>query len=123
MPFGLTNAPAVFMDLMNRVCKPYLDKFIIVFIDDILIYSKTKEDHEVHLGLVLELLRKEKLYAKFSKCEFWLQEVHFLGHVVNQNESAMAVDHRWKRRRGKGRASKAFGIGIQQPEIPEWKLG
>ncbi|GJQ89565.1 putative nucleotidyltransferase, ribonuclease H [Tanacetum coccineum] len=74
-----------FMDLMNRVCKPYLDKFVIVFIDDILIYSKTKEDHEVHLGLVLELLRKEKLYAKFSKCEFWLQEVHFLGHVVNQN--------------------------------------
>ncbi|GJV58068.1 reverse transcriptase domain-containing protein [Tanacetum coccineum] len=85
MPFGLTNAPAVFMDLMNRVCKPYLDKFVIVFIDDILIYSKTKEDHEVHLGLVLELLRNEKLYAKFSKCEFWLQEVHFLGHVVNQN--------------------------------------
>ncbi|GKA28042.1 putative nucleotidyltransferase, ribonuclease H, partial [Tanacetum coccineum] len=84
MPFGLTNAPAVFMDLMNRVCKPYLDKFVIVFIDDILIYSKTKEDHEVHLRLVLELLRKEKLYAKFSKCEFWLQ-VHFLGHVVNQS--------------------------------------
>ncbi|GJY05655.1 reverse transcriptase domain-containing protein [Tanacetum coccineum] len=73
------------MDLMNRVCKPYLDKFVIVFIDDILIYSKSKEEHEVHLRLVLELLRKEKLYAKFSKCEFWLQEVHFLGHVVNQN--------------------------------------
>ncbi|GKB12778.1 putative reverse transcriptase domain-containing protein [Tanacetum coccineum] len=70
MPFRLTIAPAVFKDLMNRVCKPYLDKFVIVFIDDILIYSKTKEDHEVHLGLVLELLRKEKLYAKFSKCEF-----------------------------------------------------
>ncbi|GJW88608.1 putative nucleotidyltransferase, ribonuclease H, partial [Tanacetum coccineum] len=85
MPFGLTNAPAIFMDLMNRVCKPFLDKFVIVSIDDILIYSKTKEDHEVHLGSVLELLRKEKLYAKFSKCEFWLQEVHFLGHVVNQN--------------------------------------
>ncbi|GJR35914.1 reverse transcriptase domain-containing protein [Tanacetum coccineum] len=85
MPFGLTNVPAVFMDLINRVCKPYLDKFVIVFIDDILIYSKMKEDHEVHLGLVMELLRKEKLYAKFSKCEFWLQEVHFLGHVVNQN--------------------------------------
>ncbi|GJS09441.1 putative reverse transcriptase domain-containing protein, partial [Tanacetum coccineum] len=68
---------------MNRVCKPYLDKSVIVFIDDILIYSKTKEDHENHLRLMLELLRKEKLYAKFSKCEFWLQEVHFLGHVVN----------------------------------------
>ncbi|GKE59983.1 putative reverse transcriptase domain-containing protein [Tanacetum coccineum] len=85
MPFGLTNVPAVFMDLMNRVCKSYLDKFVIVFIDDILIYSKTKEDYEVHLGLVLELLRNEKLYAKFSKCEFWLQEVHFLRHIVNQN--------------------------------------
>ncbi|GJT25897.1 putative nucleotidyltransferase, ribonuclease H [Tanacetum coccineum] len=84
MPFGLTNAPAVFMDLMNRVCKLYLDKFVIVFIDDILIYSKTKEEHEDHLRLVLELLRGEKLFAKFSKCEFWLQEVHFLGHVINQ---------------------------------------
>nr|GEY36042.1 putative reverse transcriptase domain-containing protein [Tanacetum cinerariifolium] len=85
MPFGLTNAPTVFMDLMNRVCKPYLDKFVIVSIDDILIYSKTKKEHEVHLKLVLESLRKEKLYAKFSKCEFWLEEVHFLGRVVNHN--------------------------------------
>ncbi|GKC35607.1 putative reverse transcriptase domain-containing protein [Tanacetum coccineum] len=85
MPFGLTNAPAVFMDLMNQVCKMYLDKFVIVFIDDILIYSKTKEDYENHLRLMLDLLRKEKLYAKFSKCEFWLQEVHFLGHVVNHD--------------------------------------
>ncbi|GKB39659.1 putative reverse transcriptase domain-containing protein [Tanacetum coccineum] len=70
------------MDLMNRVCKPYLDKFVIVFIDDILVYSKSKDEHEVHLRLVLELLKKEELYAKFSKCEFWLQEVQFLGHVV-----------------------------------------
>jgi hypothetical protein len=83
MPFGLTNAPAVFMDLMNRVCKPYLDKFVIVFIDDILNYSKNYFNHEQQLQKVLELLRKEKLYAKFSKCEFWLREVQFLGHVVN----------------------------------------
>ncbi|KAJ0481098.1 putative nucleotidyltransferase, Ribonuclease H [Helianthus annuus] len=83
MPFGLTNAPTVFMDLMNRVCKSYLDKFVIVFIDDILIYSKTKAKHEQHLRAVLELLKKEQLYAKFSKCEFWLREVQFLGHVVN----------------------------------------
>ncbi|GJS89477.1 putative reverse transcriptase domain-containing protein [Tanacetum coccineum] len=68
---------------MNRVCRPYLDKFMIVFIDDILVYSKTREEHEVHLRLVLELLKKEKLYAKFSKCEFWLREVQFLGHVIN----------------------------------------
>ncbi|GJS21445.1 putative reverse transcriptase domain-containing protein [Tanacetum coccineum] len=83
MPFGITNAPTVFMDLMNRVCRSYLDKFVIVFIDDILIYSKTQEEHEEYLGLVLELLKKEKLYTKFSKCEFWLQEVQFLGHVIN----------------------------------------
>ena len=75
MPFGLTNAPAVFMHLMNRVCKLYLEKFVIVFIDDILIYSKTKDEHQTHLKLLLELLQKEKLYAKFSKCEFWLREV------------------------------------------------
>ncbi|GJX64318.1 putative reverse transcriptase domain-containing protein [Tanacetum coccineum] len=83
MPFGLTNAPAVFIDLMNRVCNPYLDKFVIVFIDDILIYLKNKKEHEEHLRTILELLKKEELYAKFSKCEFWIPKVQFLGHMIN----------------------------------------
>ncbi|GJR62638.1 reverse transcriptase [Tanacetum coccineum] len=83
MPFGLTNAPAVFMDLMNRIFHEYLDKFVIVFIDDILVYSKSEEEHEQHLRIVLEILRQKKLYAKFSKCEFWLQQVAFLGHIVS----------------------------------------
>ncbi|GKC69606.1 putative reverse transcriptase domain-containing protein [Tanacetum coccineum] len=85
MPFGLTNIPVIFMDLMNRVCKSYLDKFVIMFIDDILIYSKSKKEHEVYLKTILDLLNEEKLYAKFSKCEFWLKEVQFQGHVVNRD--------------------------------------
>ncbi|GKC16705.1 putative nucleotidyltransferase, ribonuclease H [Tanacetum coccineum] len=83
MPFGLTNAPAVFMDLMNRVCKPYLDKFVIVFIDDILVYSRNKDEHANHLRIIVELLKEEKLYAKFSKCDFWIHMVQFLGHLID----------------------------------------
>ncbi|KAI3770327.1 hypothetical protein L6452_01455 [Arctium lappa] len=85
MPFGLTNAPTVFMDLMNRVCRPFLDKSVIVFIDDILVYSKSELEHEQHLREVLDVLIKERLYAKFSKCDFWLEEVQFLGHVVTRD--------------------------------------
>ncbi|XP_074300448.1 putative mitochondrial protein AtMg00860 [Silene latifolia] len=90
MQFGLTNAPAVFMDLMNRVFSPYLFKFVVVFIDDILVYSKTKEGHEEHLGIVLQTIRDNQLYAKLSKCEFWLEKVAFLGNVISKE--GMAVD-------------------------------
>nr|GEU39543.1 putative reverse transcriptase domain-containing protein [Tanacetum cinerariifolium] len=83
IPFGLTNVPAVFMDLMNWVCKPYLDRFVIVFIDDILIYSKSRKEHEGYLKLILKLLKEEELYVKFLKCEFWLSKVQFLSHVID----------------------------------------
>ena len=82
MPFWLTNASTAFMDLMNRVFRPYVDQFVVVFLDDILVYSKDGENHNTHLRVVLETLRKEQLYAKLSKCEFWLNEVSFLGHIV-----------------------------------------
>lgn len=83
MPFGVTNAPAAFMDLMNRVFSKYLGNFVIVFIDDILIYSKDEGHHAEHLRMLLQTLREKKLYAKFKKCEFWLKSVVFLGHVVS----------------------------------------
>ena len=83
MPFGLTNAPATFMDLMNWVFHPYLNQFVIVFIDDILVYSKNVDEYAMHLRIVLQTLKDRKLYAKFFKCEFWLNEVVFLGHVIS----------------------------------------
>nr|GEY01634.1 putative reverse transcriptase domain-containing protein [Tanacetum cinerariifolium] len=89
MPFGLTNASTLFIDLMNRVCKPYLDEFVIIFIDDILIYSKNKKEHEEHLKAIQELLKKEELYAKFSKCEFWIPKVQFLDHVIDSQGNHM----------------------------------
>ena len=85
MPFGVTNAPAAFMDLMNGIFKPYIDDFIVVFIDDILIYSKNTEEHEYHLRIALQTLREQKLYAKLTKCEFWLDNVMFLGHVISKD--------------------------------------
>ncbi|XP_073357951.1 uncharacterized protein [Aegilops tauschii subsp. strangulata] len=90
MSFGLTNAPAYFMSMMNKVFMEYLDKFVVVFIDDIMVYSKNEEEHKEHLRLVLEKLREHQLYAKFSKCEFWLKEVGFLGHVISRE--GIAVD-------------------------------
>ena len=82
MPFGLTNAPAAFMDLMNQEFQLYLDRFVIVFIDDILVYSGSPEEHSEHLRIVLQTLRERQLYAKLSKCQFWLDRVAFLGHVI-----------------------------------------
>ena len=87
MPFGLTNAPATFMDLMKRVFRPYVDQFVVVFIDDILVYSKDQERHDTHLQVVLETLRKEQLYAKLSKFEFWMNECPFLGTLYRKKES------------------------------------
>ena len=92
MPFGLTNAPAAFMDLMNRVFHPYLYQFVVVFIDDILVYYNDAQEHEQHLKIVLQILREKKLFAKLSKCDFLLKEVSFLGHIVyvegNRDDSA-----------------------------------
>jgi hypothetical protein len=89
IPFGLTNAPAIFMNLMDKIFMPYLDKFVIVFIDHILIYSKDKEEHAKHLRIALQILREHQLYAKFSKCEFWLDQVEFLGHVISKEGIAV----------------------------------
>ena len=86
MPFGLTNAPDAFMDLMNRVFHPFLDQFVVVFVDDILMYSKDTQEHEQHLRIVLQILREKKLFAKLSKCDFWLKEVSFLGHIVSAKD-------------------------------------
>ncbi|KAL0561541.1 hypothetical protein IC582_001975 [Cucumis melo] len=102
MPFGLTNAPAVFMDLMNRIFHQYFDQFVIMFIDDILVYSVGKEAHEEYLRIVLQILRDKQLYAKFSKCKFWLEQVVFLGQVVlakgvSVNPQKVEVVVNWER--------------------------
>ena len=103
MSFGLTNGLAAFMDLMNRVFEEYLVKFVIVFIDDILVYSRTMEEHELHLKIVLEKLMEKRLYTKFSKCEFWLEKVRFLGHVskegISVDPSKVEAVSQWKQPR------------------------
>ncbi|GJU67418.1 putative reverse transcriptase domain-containing protein [Tanacetum coccineum] len=133
MSFGLTNVPAVFMDLMNRVCNPYLDRFVIVFIDDILIYSKSRKEHEGHLKLILKLLKEEEeLYAKFSKCEFWLSKVQFLSHMIDSegihvDPTKIKSIKDWaspktptKIHQFLGGISKPSGLLVQL-EIPQWK--
>jgi hypothetical protein len=92
MSFGLTNAPAYFMYLMNSVFMPELDKFVVVFIDDILVYSKNEEEHASHLHIVLQRLREHRLYAKLSRCDFWLKEIKFLGHTISQADIAVDPD-------------------------------
>ena len=92
MSFGLTNAPAFFMYLTNSVFMDYLDKFVVVFIDDILIYSRSEEDHVEHLKMVLQRLREHQLYAKLGKCEFWIHEVLFLGHIINQDRKSTRLN-------------------------------
>ena len=115
MPFELTNTPATFMDLMHRVFQPYLDQFVVVFVDDILIYSQSEWEHEYHLRIVLQLLRDHQLYAKFSKCEFWLTEVRFLGHVVSA--SGVLVDPEKVEAEVSLRDTKFLGIGWILPEV------
>ncbi|KAA3466369.1 DNA/RNA polymerases superfamily protein [Gossypium australe] len=115
VPFGLTNAPAIFMDLMNRIFRPYLDKFVVVFIDDILIYSRDKDEHAEHLSMVLQILREKQVYAKFSKSEFWLKEVGFLGHIVSGDgirfdPSKISTIVDWKPSRGVSEVRSFLGL-------------
>ena len=125
MPFVLTNAPATFMDLMNSVFRPYVDQFVMVFIDDILVYSKDREDHDTHIWVVLATLRKELLYAKMSKCEFWLREVSFLRHIVL--EEGIRVDERkievileWKPLRNGTKVRSFLGLAGYYRRFVKW---
>ncbi|KAA3466799.1 DNA/RNA polymerases superfamily protein [Gossypium australe] len=128
MPFGLTNALASFMDFMNRVFQPYLDRFLVVFIDDILVYSKTDDEHDEHLRVVLQVLREKQLYAKLSKCEFWLKEVTFLGHVISAER--IRVDPRkikavldWKQLKTVSETSSFLGlVGYYQRFVERFSL-
>ena len=115
MPFGLNNTPTTFIHLMNRVCSPMLDRSVIVFIDDILVYSRSREQHEEHLREIFVVLRSARLYAKFSKCDFWLREVQFLGHLVNQegilvDPAKIEVVMRWEVPKSPLEIKSVFGL-------------
>jgi hypothetical protein len=84
VPFGLSKSPAIFMCLMNGVLRDYLDKFVIVFLDDILVYSNSEEDHEQHLRMVLQVFREHQLYAKLRKCSFYQRQIHYFGHIISE---------------------------------------
>ena len=125
MPFGFTNAPAAFMDLMHRVFQPYLDQFVVAFVDDIFIYSQSEWEHEYHLRILLQLLRDHQLYAKFSKCECWLTEVRFLGHVVSASGVSMDLEKveavmSWERPNVNLRDTYFLRIGWVLQKIREW---
>ena len=113
MPFGLTNAPAAFMDLMNQVFQPYLDRFVIIFIDDILVYSGSSEEYSEYLRIVLQTLRERQLYAKLSKCQFWLDRVAFLCHVISSE--GVSVDPQKNRSCGKLETTKECVRGQKLP--------
>ena len=125
MPFGLTNAPAAFIDLMHRIFQPYLDQFVVVFVDDIFIYSQLEWEHEYHLRIVLQLLRDHQLYTKINKCEFYLTEWRFLGHVVSAPGVSVDLEKveavmSWERPNVNLRDTKFLGIGWILQEIREW---
>ena len=116
MPFGLMNALAAFTGLMHRVIQPYLDQFVVVYVDDILIYSQSEWEHEYHLRIALRLLRDHQLYAEFSKCEFWLTDVRFFGHVVSAPGVSVDLEKveavmSWERPNVNLRGTKILGIG------------
>ena len=125
MSFGLTNAPTVFMDLMNRVFRPYVDQFVVVFINNILVYSKDRENHDTHLRVMLETLRKEQLYAKLSECEFWLNEVSFLGHIVSKERirvdlKKIEVVVEWKPPRNVTEVRSFLGLASYYRRFVKW---